>query len=304
MFTIRHIRTMLTTSLGLQMSGVRWNLDSINGFNGNQDTRTPDQLLDRAKELIQGIKDKDSYSVTDFFRINELKNITTQLGNTNTNKRDAIMKDVAAAADDLSLSLDDRARFQKLRDEWNKEYKKVDMVAGVPVEQSPAPVETRTSTQSGTEVKVTPVAAPAAVEVRQLPAEEPREQVRTTTNSLKENISLLADLNNDSKIDASLRDVVNEDVLKKALSRVTEGGKEDKVKEVYKTVTGNDVSVPLSPESVKEFQTKLRTSLVMIQKLTGGNAGLYGLLIGKLDAYAAQVKKLDPKPEVKVDEMK
>lgn len=301
MYTIRQI---LGATLGLTRSGVRWNLDSINGFNGNQDTRTPDQLLDRAKELIQGIKDKDSYSVTDFLRVNELKNITTQLGKTNVEKRDTIMNDVAAAADDQSLSPDDRARFQKLHDEWNKEYKNVDIVAGVPVEQSPVPVETRTSIQSGTEAKATPGAAPATIEVRPLPVDGPREQLKAATSSLRDNISLLADLNNDSKIDASLRDVVNEDVLKKALSRVTEGGKEDKVKEVYQKVTGKDVSIPLSPESIKEFQTKLRTSLVMIQKLTGGNAGLYGLLTGQLEKYAAQVKKLNPKPEVKVDEMK
>lgn len=111
------------------------------------------------------------------------------------------------------------------------------------------------------------MAAPAKIEARPLPSVEASRQVKENTKSLKDNISRLADLNNDSEIDASLRDVVNEDVLLRALSYVTNGGQEDKVKKVYKTVTGNDVT-NFSAEEVKDFQTKLRTSLMMIQKLT------------------------------------
>lgn len=133
MFTIRHIRTMLTTSLGLTKSGVKWDaLDSMNGLNGNQDNRTPDQLLDRAKELITLIKEKDTFNMMnplDWSRMNELRGIMNKLGNENQSKRNSIMDGVTKAADDTSISSEDRTRFQKLRDEWNKEYKKTDMVA-------------------------------------------------------------------------------------------------------------------------------------------------------------------------------
>ena len=101
-------------------------------------------------------------------------------------------------------------------------------------------------------------------------------------------MKLLSDLNNDTHIDSTLRNVVNEDVLKRAISRVTSGGEEAKLKEVYQRITGKEATTFTSQE-VTEFQTKLRTSLLMIQKITGGNAGLYGLLMGNLDAYMARV---------------
>jgi hypothetical protein len=104
-------------------------------------------------------------------------------------------------------------------------------------------------------------------------------------------VSLLSDLNNDKNIDSNLRDVVSEVNLKRAISLVTNGGEESKLKEVYKTVTGKD-AMSFTVDEVKDFQTKLRNSLVVIQRLTGGNAGLYGLLTGKLDAYAANIKDL------------
>ena len=109
----------------------------------------------------------------------------------------------------------------------------------------------------------------------------------THTKRLADEMKLLSDLNNDTDIDSTLRNVVNEDVLKRAISRVTSGGEEAKLKEVYQRITGKEATT-FTPQEVKEFQTKLRTSLLMIQKITGGNAGLYGLLMGNLDAYMAR----------------
>lgn len=117
---------MLTTSLGLTKSGVKWEgIDSINGLNGNQDAKNPDQLLTEAQELISLIKEKDTFSmmnVLDWKRMSELRGIMNKLGNENESKRDSIMDGVKKAADDQSLSPDDRARFQKLYDEWYQEY--------------------------------------------------------------------------------------------------------------------------------------------------------------------------------------
>lgn len=134
-----------------------------------------------------------------------------------------------------------------------------------------------------------------------------RESIVSTTREnarkLSKEISALSDLNNDALIDSSLRDVVNEDALKTAISRLTNGGEEAKMRDVFKNVTGKDVR-NFSPDEIKEFQTKLRTSLTMLQYLTGGNAGLYGLLSGNLSPYINGIKKLNPKPEVKIDDVK
>lgn len=108
---------------------------------------------------------------------------------------------------------------------------------------------------------------------------------------LSQAVTSLSDLNNDKNIDAALRDVVNEDVLKRAISRVTNGGEESKLKEVFQRVTGKEATT-FTPTEVADFQTKLRNSLVVIQRLTGGNAGLYGLLAGDLSNYATKIKNI------------
>ena len=59
---------------------------------------------------------------------------------------------------------------------------------------------------------------------------------------LKNNIARLSDLNNDSVIDGTLRDVVNENVLRRALSQLTNGGDEESMKAMYKRVTGKDAT--------------------------------------------------------------
>lgn len=130
-----------------------------------------------------------------------------------------------------------------------------------------------------------------------------QEETQAEVRYLKGDMIKLADLSGDGGIDATLRDVVSESDLKRAISRVTEGGNEDKMKKVYEKVTGKEATT-FTPDEVKEFQTKLRASLMMIQKLTGGNAGLYGLLKGELNAYVVNIQKLTPKPEVSVDTVK
>jgi hypothetical protein len=133
---------------------------------------------------------------------------------------------------------------------------------------------------------------------------EVKKDTRESITNLKGEMKNLADLNNDKNIDATLRDVVNEDVLLRTLSRVTNGGEEEKMKEVFKRVTGNDVTT-FNPDEVKEFQTKLRTSLMVINQLTSGNAGLIALLTGNLEGYMANIQKIPTeKRNINVDTLK
>lgn len=118
-----------------------------------------------------------------------------------------------------------------------------------------------------------------------------RSATSTEVKKLLQAVTSLSDLNNDKNIDAALRDVVNEDVLKRAISRVTNGGEESKLQEVFQRVTGKEATT-FTPTEVADFQTKLRNSLVVIQRLTGGNAGLYGLLAGDLSNYATKIKEI------------
>jgi hypothetical protein len=125
--------------------------------------------------------------------------------------------------------------------------------------------------------------------------EQARKSIEAGTSdkldSLHKDIKLLSDLNNDSAIDSTLRDIVDEKVLATVLSRVTNGWEEAKMKEVYNKITGTEMPNPLTQEAIKDFQIKLRSSLSLLQQLAGTNAGLYTLLSGNTDKFVEGIQE-------------
>lgn len=112
----------------------------------------------------------------------------------------------------------------------------------------------------------------------------------SSTDSLREaksTVDRLANLDGNTTIDRGTKDIVDEHELARVLSYATAGGDEARLKAVYKQVTGNDaVDVKnLTDAEVKDFQSKLRTSLIVLNQLGGGNAGLNALLLGKTAEY-------------------
>lgn len=86
--------------------------------------KNSDELLKQANDLINGIKDKDSWAATDWLRMQQIRDIMRRLGNENNEKRNTIISDIKAAKKDASD--EDKKRFEELEEDFKKAYTQTD----------------------------------------------------------------------------------------------------------------------------------------------------------------------------------
>jgi hypothetical protein len=117
------IRTILGTTLGLTVSGVRWDIPNSHEANNQA---SPETLLARANTIVSELKKNDGWAIADWHRMNELRGIMEKLGQENTEKRKEIMTAVDTALNQANLSEDDKKRFTDLKNEFSGKYTSVD----------------------------------------------------------------------------------------------------------------------------------------------------------------------------------
>jgi hypothetical protein len=279
------IRTILGTTLGLTVSGVK--------HTANGPTSWPSENLDPAlaREIDLLMKNKQKLDAT---ANNAL--ISRKISWASATDLKAFRDWLDSKMNEFSVkdNANKEKQYYDILDKLYRESVSVNPVVATPTAPSDlaASVGVSTGTPEAQWISASQgVENAGVVENNQDKVEAVRSTTSTEVKKLSQAVTSLSDLNNDKNIDAALRDVVNEDVLKRAISRITNGGEESKLKEVFQRVTGKEATT-FTPTEVADFQTKLRNSLVVIQRLTGGNAGLYGLLAGDLSNYATKIKAI------------
>lgn len=244
---------MFTTRkhLGIGKGEVRWMATGSSPAAGPATAPIQESPIDKAKELLKKIRESIFSKSSE---LQELKAILVNLDKTNSNQKQELQNLLTEELNKDTRSQDvyekkgreayynlptegDKKDIRALLVDWNNDFKKVENTKTAATEA--VKIETKNSVASLREAKST--------------------------------IDRLANLDGSSHIEKGTKDIVDEDVLAQALSRATNGGDATQLGEVFTRITGKAPTTYTDSE-VKEFQSKLRTSLIVLNQLGGGNA--------------------------------